>query len=175
MRKMYEPLVDTSQEEVQSLGTSCKKCNVTLTKLNWQLCLQKINYNVCSLCRKKINLQWKEQNKEKTKEYTKTYYNKNKNKCLEANQKYISENREKVNLVKRGHTSKRKSLLLKRVPSWANLKQITSFYRECPPGYHVDHIIPLQGKFVSGLHVENNLQYLPAKENLSKGNKYNGI
>ena len=61
---------------------------------------------------------------------------------------------------------------LKRTPKWANLEDIKNFYIACPKGYHVDHIIPLKGENISGLHVLENLQYLPAMENIKKGNKY---
>jgi len=61
---------------------------------------------------------------------------------------------------------------LQRTPRWADTKAIEEFYKSCPEGYHVDHTVPLQGRTVSGLHVLNNLQYLPAQENLSKGNRY---
>lgn len=61
---------------------------------------------------------------------------------------------------------------LRRIPAWANLNAIREFYERCPPGYHVDHIIPMRGLTVSGLHVHTNLQYLPAVENLRKNRRY---
>jgi len=55
---------------------------------------------------------------------------------------------------------------------WADLAKIKKIYLNCPEGMHVDHIIPLQGEQVSGLHVEYNLQYLTAEKNLKKSNKF---
>lgn len=59
-----------------------------------------------------------------------------------------------------------------RTPNWANMNIIEHIYKNCPRGYHVDHIIPLRGDLVSGLHVENNLQYLTAEQNRFKSNKF---
>lgn len=59
-----------------------------------------------------------------------------------------------------------------RIPKWSETDLIAKFYAECPEGFHVDHIIPLRGKIVSGLHVISNLQYLTIKDNLEKGNKF---
>ena len=40
-----------------------------------------------------------------------------------------------------------------------DMDEIQEFYRNCPEGFHVDHIVPLNGKNVSGLHTVSNLQY----------------
>ena len=74
----------------------------------------------------------------------------------------------------------RNSNKIQRTPSWADLEAIKEIYKEAarlnnihgPGAYHVDHIIPLQGKNVSGFHVEYNLQILKASDNLLKSNKY---
>jgi hypothetical protein len=60
---------------------------------------------------------------------------------------------------------------IQRTPSWANLDKISDIYKNCPEGYHVDHIYPLNGTIVCGLHVEDNLQYLLAIDNIKKGNR----
>jgi 5-methylcytosine-specific restriction endonuclease McrA len=70
------------------------------------------------------------------------------------------------------YQAKVRSKRILRCPVWADTIAIREFYKHCPDGHHVDHIVPLVGKNVSGLHVLNNLQYLPAQENLSKGNRY---
>ena len=71
------------------------------------------------------------------------------------------------------YSAKRRAIKLKATPKWADLYKIKCFYDSRPEGYHVDHIVPLQGERVCGLHVLENLQYLTAAENLSKGNKFN--
>lgn len=65
-----------------------------------------------------------------------------------------------------------KAATLQRIVPWTDMELISKFYKECPEGYHVDHIVPLQGALVSGLHVHTNLQYLTAEDNISKHNKF---
>ena len=74
---------------------------------------------------------------------------------------------------------KRQTAKMRRTPSWADQSRIRVVY-ECAAQMsaelgvlmEVDHVLPLQGEKVSGLHVHNNLQLLTASRNRSKGNKY---
>jgi hypothetical protein len=92
----------------------------------------------------------------------------NKEKVSQTNKAWVDKN----DGIWTFYAAKRRCSLKNRTPSWANLSEIKRMYENCPDGHHVDHIIPLQGKFVSGFHVETNLQYLPASQNLKKHNKY---
>lgn len=67
--------------------------------------------------------------------------------------------------------AKRRSAQLQATPPWADLEAIKNFFINRPEGMEVDHIIPLQGKTVCGLHVLHNLQYLSQSENCRKSNK----
>ena len=93
--------------------------------------------------------EWQRKNREHLREYQREYY---KDKYKERN----------------GTNAKR----LRERQVYDDKEEIAEFYRNCPEGYHVDHIIPLNGKNVSGLHTIINLQYLPATENLRKSNKF---
>jgi len=68
-------------------------------------------------------------------------------------------------------TNKRRAYKLKAIPKWANLERIKEIYKKCKKGYHVDHIIPLRSPIVCGLHVENNLRILKARNNIIKSNR----
>ncbi len=79
-------------------------------------------------------------------------------------------------------TAKRRASKLKATPSWVDnvhLQRIDSIYKACKgvtqrsgTPHHVDHIVPLRGVDVCGLHVWWNLRIVPASLNLQKGNKH---
>jgi len=74
--------------------------------------------------------------------------------------------------------AKRRSAKLLRTPNWlteVDMQAIKEIYIKCAAmgkGWHVDHIIPLQGKLVSGFHMPSNLQIISALDNSIKSNKW---
>lgn len=141
----------------------------------------------CTECRRVLEKIQYDANPEKTKARVKAKYAKNAEKLRQKRREWYNQNIKaaRAEAIPRsrawrknnpGHRNalSRNYKVAKdnRTPAWANTDAITEFYKACPKGYHVDHIVPLRGKQVSGLHVENNLQYLPATENLRKANRY---
>lgn len=81
----------------------------------------------------------------------------------------------------RADGAKRRAAKLKATPRWADRKEIAKVYaeavertRETGVRMEVDHIVPLRGENVCGLHVANNLQVLTRTENSKKGNRFSG-
>ena len=149
----------------------------------------------CKLCVKKWNTEnkeyiekYREENKDKIKVLCSNWYILNRETILKSNKEnrnYISEREKqyrKAHPDKRNAlNAKRRALKLKATPSWLSneqLLEIEKFYTQAKnlklttdEEYHVDHIVPLQGKNICGLHVPWNLQVILAKENLIKSNK----
>lgn len=133
---------------------------------------------------------YKKNNKEKRRLAGIKYREENKEKIKESNKKYRINNKKKIKASKLAYEKKnpqiRAKIKIKRrtsesrsIPSWAEHDKIKTIYEkakwlESITGlkYHVDHIVPLQGKNVCGLHVWENLQILEASVNCSKGNKH---
>lgn len=95
-------------------------------------------------------------------------------------------NKQKAGLLKRSEGcpakrlyrgAMRRKAAKQATPPWADREAIRSIYIEAGKlraqgeDVHVDHIYPLQGKTMCGLHIASNLQIIPAKENLMKYNK----
>lgn len=75
--------------------------------------------------------------------------------------------------IHKRNNSLRRAKVSHATPPWANKTAIKAMYVAArAAGLHVDHVIPLKGKYVSGLHVENNLQLLTPKQNRAKGNRH---
>jgi 5-methylcytosine-specific restriction endonuclease McrA len=142
----------------------------------------------CKVCRKAHY----EVNKDKVIARSKAYYEANKDKEMASRKAYHEANREKLLARMRAwqkanpdkinaYVAKRRGCRLQATPPWLtadHLAQIQEWYTiaqdlqwlsEEP--LEVDHIVPLQGKNVCGLHVPWNLQILPKSQNRKKGNR----
>ena len=94
----------------------------------------------------------------------------------ERSKKYRENNPEVIRALNLKHNHKDRAARKKRLPKWltsSDIKQMNTMYEIAKMlGVHVDHIIPLQGKNVSGLHVPSNLQLMLPSDNCAKKNKY---
>lgn len=100
--------------------------------------------------------------------YHRNWVAENREKVAAANRDWRLQNRERrLDHHKRYYAAK-----IRATPPWVDKAAIEDFYSRCPNGMTVDHVVPLQGELVSGLHVPWNLQYLTPVENSSKGNRH---
>lgn len=134
----------------------------------------------CKFCDAETAKIWRKLNAEKILARNKEYYKSN----PEFREKHKNSNLKRQPLYKVSRCAaeaKRRSKKKMATPLWLNedhLKQIKNFYWLCADlkavsgqDYHVDHIIPLKGKLVCGLHVPWNLQVLPSDLNIKKSNR----
>ena len=125
-----------------------------------------------------IKKQYRTRNKAQIAAQDKQYRVLNKDKLTFSSRLWNVNNRDKCRLYATQSRVKR----FQRIPAWLTNKDhklIQEVYRKARMlteltgvKYHVDHVIPLRGKLVSGLHVPSNLQILQADVNMKKSNVF---
>ena len=106
---------------------------------------------------------WSDANPEGQRRRSRKWYEANKKKAFDNHYRWAERNRATVNAA----AARYRAAKLNATPPWADHDAIASIYATASAlsettgiEYHVDHIIPLQGETVCGLHVETNLQIL---------------
>lgn len=128
----------------------------------------------CKQCMTAYKKRWVIDNPDKHRAHALKSYHKDPSKNRVANREWYRNNRGK----NRAKTVQYKLAKINRTPPWADLDAIRAISVECArrraagENVVVDHIVPLRGKYVSGLHVHQNLRIIPHDENARKGNKF---
>lgn len=129
----------------------------------------------CKQCKHQSSKSWNERNKEKHSELNRKWYEENKEHHLSNSKQWYESNKHR----KLETTTAREKRCVLATPTWADRELIKELYalakkltEQTGIPHEVDHVVPLQGKNVSGLHVENNLQVISAEENRRKSNKF---
>ena len=171
------------QGKLFSVKKTCTKCGVEkpLDKFHFRCKRDNIRHAKCSDCVRESNRKWRSDNREKEVERHRKWRSENREKSRECHRKWYAANKEKSNAL----GAKYAAAKIHRTPKWLtkeHYKQMEDMYikahwlpEQTGVKYNVDHIIPLQGDNVSGLHVPWNLQVITAAENFSKGNKFDGM
>lgn len=145
----------------------CLDCDVVLGLNNCYPSHFKHSKYVCKKCQNKRDNS-RPCRKKYLKEYTKNHYIENRETYRKKQKQWKLANPK----MRCQQAAKRRAAKLQRTPEWSDLDQIKQIYADCPYNLAVDHIIPMQGKFVSGLHVPENLQYLDLPTNSAKHNYF---
>ena len=166
---------------------TCTKCLISFPKTQFYKKKDSLTSH-CKSCIKKA----RKANPEKIKAINKAFYQANKERVLAEKKAYREANREKARACSKkwqkankgkanAYRAKRRAKKLKATPKWLtpnDWKWIEWYYTQARQlteltgiKHEVDHIHPLQGETVSGLHVPWNLQVITRAENSSKGNR----
>ncbi len=162
--------VSENKEKVKAINTKYKKFNEEKIKQSKKI------YRLKTYEKRKLaKAMWDLKNQEKVKDYTIKWRNLNLEKAKSNVRLFAKNNPWHANY----RNAKRRALKMFATPSWANNFFISEIYNLAKLRnsngqikWHVDHIIPLKNKYVCGLHVENNLQIIPAILNMRKHNTF---
>lgn len=92
--------------------------------------------------------------------------------CLHAEVMKTKQIWEDQKVARKFFAAERRARVKQQTPAWSDREELRKIYIGCPEGLHVDHIVPISGRNVCGLHVPHNLQYLTATENSKKSNSH---